>query len=588
MADRKNIIFNNNGNMSLCQKRCTFENYDIKARKVKCNCSPQTNNKFIESFNILFDDFKMDNLGDSFFNTLQHSNILVLRCYKLAIELKNFFANYGRIFMLVVVFLSIVSLFYYCLKESKNIDKYLTAILNEKLRYNKNNNYQKKLNQNKKNAKSRKKKSIIKNPSKSPLKKKLIININKKRSKHKYSFHVKSSKMANKLNKVESKEKNFKTQGDPKDSAPPKKIKLMNNRINLNGSKNNDKNSNSKCFLKEDFQNNSLNKYKSQNDRNSVNIIKIKNVNFGVINNSNKQSKTKDKNNKNVNKNKIKKHLSFNKNKFGSIYGDNHKIRKERHSKSTKLPLNKQNKKKLEFKPNKNEIINRNLNDQELNNLDYGKALIIDKRTFFQYYFSLLRTKQIILFTFCQPNDYNLFSIKLCLFLLSFSLSLSINCFFFDDNTMHNIYIENGNYNFIYQLPQIMLSSLFSIIINIFLKELSLTEKSILSFKQSKNFEKIEQKSSNLKSYLKMKILIFFIICLILLLFFLYFISCFCAVYPNTQIILFKDTSFSFIISLIYPFAIYFFPPMFRISALRAIKKDKKVVYKIGNIIALL
>ena len=32
MADRKNIIFNNNGNISLCQKSCSFENYDIKTR----------------------------------------------------------------------------------------------------------------------------------------------------------------------------------------------------------------------------------------------------------------------------------------------------------------------------------------------------------------------------------------------------------------------------------------------------------------------------------------------------------------------------------------------------------------------------
>ena len=597
MADRKNIIFNNNGKMSLCQKRCSFENYNTKTRKVKCNCSPQTSNKFMESFDILFEDFSMNSLGDNFFNTLKHSNILVLRCYKLAIELQNFFANYGRIFMLIVVILSIFSLFYFYLKESKNIDKYITAVSNEKLRYTKNKNHQKEINQNKKNAKNRKKTSIIKIQSKSPFKgsnkspskKKLILDIKEKKSRHKNSFHVKKSNMVNKFSKVKSKVKNFKTQGDQKDFAPPKKLK--NNHTKLNSSKNNDNNNiNSKCFLKEDSHNKILNKSKSPNrNKNSINIIKIKNVNFGIINNKNKNSKSKDKNiNKNVNNNKIKKNLSFNKNKLGSIYGDNHKIRKDTYSKTSKLSSNKQVKKKLEFKPIKNEIINKNLTDQELNNLNYEKALIIDKRTFFQYYFSLLRTKHIILFTFCQPNDYNLFSIKLCLFLLSFSLYLSINCFFFDDNTMHSIYIENGNYNFILQLPQIILSSLISIIINIFLKELSLTEKSILSFKGIKNLENIQQKSSKLINYLKMKILIFFIICLLLLFFFLYFISCFCAVYPNTQIILFKDTCFSFLVSLVYPFAIYFFPPTFRIPALRAKKKDKNVIYKIGNILALL
>jgi hypothetical protein len=167
-----------------------------------------------------------------------------------------------------------------------------------------------------------------------------------------------------------------------------------------------------------------LNKSKSPNNinNNNINIIKIKNVNFGIINNKNKNSKTKDKNNKNVKNNKIKKHLSFNKSKFGSIYDDNHKIKKDKHSKTSKPSLNKQKEKKLEYKPIQNDIINKNLTDQELNNLNYEKALIIDQRTFFQYYFSLLRTKHIILFTFCQPNDYNLFSIKLCLFLFSFSL----------------------------------------------------------------------------------------------------------------------------------------------------------------------
>ena len=596
MADRKNIIYNNNGKMSLCQKRCSFENYNNKTRKIKCNCSPQTTNKFMESFDILFDEFSMNSLEDNFFNTLKHSNILVLRCYKLAIELQNFFANYGRIFMLFVVILSLFSLFYFYLKESKYIDKYITAILNEKLRYKKNKNHQKELNQNKKNGKNRKKKSIIKSPSKSPFKSpfksasknKSILNIKEKRSRRGNSFYVKSSNIVNKFTKEKNKVKNFKTQRDPKDFAPPKKPK--NNHKKLNVSKNNDNNNiNSKCFLKEDSRNKILNKSKSPNNRNSNNIIKIKNVNFGIINNKNKHSKSKDKNTiKSVNSNKIKKHLSFNKNKFGSIYGDSHKIRKDTHSKTSKSSLNNQKKKKLELKQIKNDIINRNLNDQELNSLNYEKALILDKRTFFQYYFSLLRTKHIILFTFCQPNDYNLFSIKLCLFLLSFSLYLSINCFFFDDNTMHSIFIENGNYDFILQLPQIMLSALIPIIINIFLKELSLTEKSILSFKESENLEKIKQKSLNLKNYLKMKILIFFIICLLFLLFFLYFISCFCAVYPNTQIILFKDTCFSFLVSLIYPFAMYFLPPTFRILALRAKKKDKRIVYKIGNIIALL
>ena len=70
----------------------------------------------------------------------------------------------------------------------------------------------------------------------------------------------------------------------------------------------------------------------------------------------------------------------------------------------------------------KNLILNKiysNLNDEEINTLEYELAIIYDKRTYLQYYWSLLKKKQLILFTFIPTNDYNLFSLKLSLFLLS-------------------------------------------------------------------------------------------------------------------------------------------------------------------------
>ena len=48
------------------------------------------------------------------------------------------------------------------------------------------------------------------------------------------------------------------------------------------------------------------------------------------------------------------------------------------------------------------------LNDRELNTLDYNIAQIFDKRTYFQYYWSLLKKKHLIIFTFLPINDYNL------------------------------------------------------------------------------------------------------------------------------------------------------------------------------------
>ena len=71
------------------------------------------------------------------------------------------------------------------------------------------------------------------------------------------------------------------------------------------------------------------------------------------------------------------------------------------------------------------------------------------------------------------------------------------------------------------------------------------------------------------------------------MLFFWYFISCFCAVYTNTQMILLKDTFVSFGLSMVYPFGLNLLPGFFRIPALRAEKKDQKCLFKISNIVAI-
>ena len=230
----------------------------------------------------------------------------------------------------------------------------------------------------------------------------------------------------------------------------------------------------------------------------------------------------------------------------------------------------------------------KNLNDQELNTLEYEIAIIIDKRTYLQYYWSLLKKKQLILFTILPANDYNLYSLKLSLFLLSFSLYFSINGFFFSDDTMHKIHEDNGNFNIIYQIPQILYSSVISAVINMILKMLSLSEKNILVIKQEKDLKIATKKSKSIESCITIKFIIFFSLSNILLLFFWYFISCFCAVYTNTQMILIEDTLISFAISMIYPFGLNLLPGILRIPALRAKYKNKKLLYKISGLVALI
>ena len=153
---------------------------------------------------------------------------------------------------------------------------------------------------------------------------------------------------------------------------------------------------------------------------------------------------------------------------------------------------------------------------------------------------------------------------------------------------MNRINEDKGVYNIIYQIPQILYSTVISAVINMILKILSLSEKQILSIKMEKDYLKAQKKSKSIKRFLKIKLALFFILSFILMLFFWYFISCFCAVYKNTQIILIKDTLVSFVLSMLYPFGLNLLPGMFRIPALKAIKKDKKCLYKISGLVALI
>ena len=228
------------------------------------------------------------------------------------------------------------------------------------------------------------------------------------------------------------------------------------------------------------------------------------------------------------------------------------------------------------------------MNDEELNTLEYRLAIKLDKRTYFQYYYSLLKKKHLILFSFVPNNDYNLMPIKISLFLLSFSLYFTLNGFFLNDNTMHKIYIESGSLSILNQIPQICFSSVITAVLNFILKLLSLSENNILDIKKEKNMKDAIQKSKKIYNCLKIKFFIFFILDILLISFFWYFISCFCAIYINTQNFLIRDTLCSFCLSMIYPFGLNLIPGCFRISALRAKQQDKKCLYKISGLIALI
>jgi hypothetical protein len=227
-------------------------------------------------------------------------------------------------------------------------------------------------------------------------------------------------------------------------------------------------------------------------------------------------------------------------------------------------------------------------NEEELNKMEYKYAIVLDKRDFITYYFSLLKLKHLIIFTFLIREDYNVYLMKISLFLCSLALYLITNTIFFNDENMHEIYTYEGKYNFIYQLPFILYTTIISVFFNNILNLLSLSQRNILKLKQLERISIMVKKMILSLKIFKLKTILFNIIGLIILIFGWYYLTMFCAVYTNTQTHLLKDIFSSFGLSLIYPFGINLVPGFFRIYALRAPKKNRKCLYKLSQLVSLI
>ena len=94
-------------------------------------------------------------------------------------------------------------------------------------------------------------------------------------------------------------------------------------------------------------------------------------------------------------------------------------------------------------------------------------------------------------------------------------------------------------------------------------------------------------KEQKLKCIL-IKFTIFFILNFILLVFFWYYLTCFNAIYENTQIYLIENTFISFGFSLFYPFIINIIPTIIRMSSIHSSKKNQNYCYRVSQIIQLI
>ena len=255
--------------------------------------------------------------------------------------------------------------------------------------------------------------------------------------------------------------------------------------------------------------------------------------------------------------------------------------------KTKKIDVVKEKKSKDE-KKDKEEKKYKNLDNFELNNLEFVEACEYDKRSFCTTYCSVLMREHLVLLTFFSCKDYNLFYVKFEKFLVLFCTDMTMNGLFFIHESMHKKYTNGEDFTFVQKLPQLLFTLIVAHILEVILCFLSFTDTHVYEIKNLPNDKNKGEKILNILDCIKRKLVGFFTFTFLLFLFYWYFISAFCAVYQNTQKIFLRDSMISFLTSLIDPFIIYGFTNILRfISLCLCCRKNcfGGCLYKISDLI---
>ena len=226
--------------------------------------------------------------------------------------------------------------------------------------------------------------------------------------------------------------------------------------------------------------------------------------------------------------------------------------------------------------------------DNELNYLSYEVALVRDKRTFFQFYVSLIRTKQLLVFPFHCKNDFNSRMIKINFLFFIISLIVFLNTAFISENILHDLYEFEGKLSLMYLIPTIGYISLITLAVKNLLMEIIFTEGDIILIKEADPL----QKDSIIKgafTAVTLRCILFYVFSIFIISLICFYEACFFAVFKNTQLFVIKNSIISLGAISLFPIIFSIFPASLRIISLESKeRKSRLCVYIFAKILQLI
>ncbi len=151
----------------------------------------------------------------------------------------------------------------------------------------------------------------------------------------------------------------------------------------------------------------------------------------------------------------------------------------------SKIALNNSQEQQIELNPKKG-ISNttdddEDFNDEELNELCVEDARKYDHRTFIEFYWYLLKTKQDIINTFFNSDPLDCFTVRCVCFIYGIAVYFFVNALFFIESYINSTLHGEEHYSFISifqnEISRLIYSSIVAIFVDMFANCLSNSKK---------------------------------------------------------------------------------------------------------------
>jgi hypothetical protein len=178
----------------------------------------------------------------------------------------------------------------------------------------------------------------------------------------------------------------------------------------------------------------------------------------------------------------------------------------------------------------------------DLDDLEYDDAIKYDKRTFFEFLFSRLKEKQIIMDTFYNKENLRPISIKVMLLLLNIDLYFVVNGLFYNEEYISELFYSTQEETFFSFFPRsisrFFYATLVGVIIGIIIDCFFIEEKKIkrILIREKGNSTQLKYEISLNATNIKNRYISFISICLLISVISWYYVSCFNSSYPGVQI----------------------------------------------------